>query len=177
MSYRDTRKSLALLVAVAVLLGTAIGGGASSDQTRQTKPATTTQAEPLDDDAFAAQVEPVVERVCVMCHTVENFTKRRRTAKEWNDVVVAMTGRGAVATPDEFLLIKRYMTRFYGVVRINTATAEEIAAVLGVSPKVADAVVEYRKTHGRFTDLESLLKVEGLDRTKLEDDPEAILYN
>jgi len=177
MSYRHTRRSLVILVAIAVLFGTAIGGGASGSQTQQTKPAAPTQAEPLDDDAFAAQVEPIVERVCVMCHTVENFTKRRRTAKEWNDVVVAMAGRGAVATPDEFLLIKRYMTRFYGVVRINTAPAEEIAAVLGVSSKVADAIVEYRKAHGKFTDLESLLKVEGLDRTKLEDDPAAILFN
>jgi len=177
MSYRDARRSLALLVAVAVLVGTAIGGGASSGQAQQTKPSATAQAETQDDDAFAAEVEPVVERVCVMCHTVENFTKRRRTAKEWNDVVIAMAGRGATATPDEFLQIKRYLTRFYGVVRINTAPAEEIAAVLGVSPKVADAIVEYRKAHGKFTDVESLLKVEGVDRTKLEDDPDAILFN
>jgi competence ComEA-like helix-hairpin-helix protein len=165
------------VAAAAVLLTITIAVPSAGRQTPQSKPPAAAAADVEDEDAFAAATEPVIERVCVQCHTVENFTKRRRTAKEWNDVVNAMAGRGAVATDEDFKHIKRYMTRYYGLVRINTAPAEEISAVLGLSPKAAAAVVEYRKAHGKFTDLAGVEQVEGIDKAKIEDQPDAISFN
>jgi competence ComEA-like helix-hairpin-helix protein len=49
--------------------------------------------------------------------------------------------------------------------------------VLGLSAKDANAIVEYRKAHGNFTDLASLEKVEGVDKAKLEEQPEALRFN
>ena len=69
------------------------------------------------------------------------------------------------------------MTRSFGLVRINVASAEEISAVLGLSPKTASAVVEYRSAHGKFTDLESLERVDGINKDKIEEQPEAISFN
>ena len=164
--------------AAVVLLVSTFATNLPGQQPAQNKPQlATAAAQTEDDDAFAEATEPVVERVCVQCHTVENFTKKRRTAKEWNDVVNAMQGRGAVATDAEFKNIKRYMTRYFGLVQINVAPAEEIAAVLGLSPKAAAAVVDYRNAHGKFTDLASLEQVEGIDKDKIEEQPQAIAFN
>ena len=44
----------------------------------------------------------------------------------------------------------------------------DFMAVLGLSSDVADAVVAYRLAQGRFADRDALLKVPGLDRSRLE---------
>jgi len=46
-------------------------------------------------------------------------------------------------------------------VSINTATAEELAGVRGISPQQAAAIVAYRSMHGPFDSLEDLLKIQG----------------
>ena len=69
------------------------------------------------------------------------------------------------------------LTRYYGIVRVNAASAEELSAVLGLPPKVAAAVVEYRTAHGKFADIAALLKVEGVDKAKLEEQPEALRFD
>ncbi len=60
--------------------------------------------------------------------------------------------------------------------RVNAAAAEELAAVLGLTAKDAQAIVEYRKAHGNFADLAALMKIEGIDKTKLEEQPEALRF-
>jgi competence ComEA-like helix-hairpin-helix protein len=49
-------------------------------------------------------------------------------------------------------------------VRVNSAPAEELAAVLGIELRVAQAIVTYRGSNGRFKDGEDLAKVPGLTR-------------
>jgi competence ComEA-like helix-hairpin-helix protein len=88
-----------------------------------------------------------------------------------------MAARGAPGTEPELTLVKKYLTRYYGIVRVNSAPAEELSAVLGLPPKVAAAVVEYRTAHGRFVDIASLEKVEGVAKAKLEEQPEALRFN
>ena len=88
-----------------------------------------------------------------------------------------MAGRGAPGTAADFALVKKYLIRYYGLVRVNTATPEELSAVLGLPANVAHAVVEYRKAHGNFTDLASLEKVDGIDKAKLEEQPEALKFS
>ena len=88
-----------------------------------------------------------------------------------------MSQRGAPGTDPDFALIKKYLTRYYGIVRVNTASAEELSAVLGLPPKVAAAVVAYRTANGKFADLAALEKVEGVDKAKLEEQPEALKFD
>jgi competence protein ComEA len=48
-------------------------------------------------------------------------------------------------------------------VNINTATAEEISeALTGVGPSKAEAIVEYRRTHGDFKHADELVNVKGI---------------
>jgi len=172
-----------LLASAALVFGTSIGTSAfvAQDPAGQTpKPAAqqpSPNAQGQADDAWADEAEALATKVCVQCHPIENITKQRRTQREWSDMVTTMATLGAQATEDQLALIKRYLVRYYGVVHINTATAAEISGVLGFSTKDADAIVEYRKAHGNFADAAALAKVDGIDKSKLEEQPDAIRYD
>ena len=168
-----------ILGGAAVMLATTIAAGASGRQAAA-KPALTKNVGELtaaEEEEFSTAAEATLERVCVLCHPFENIIKTRRNVREWNEQVTTMSQRGAPGSESDFALIKKYLTRYYGVVRINTATAEELSSVLGLPPKVAAAVVEYRTANGRFTDIAGLAKVEGVDKAKLEEQPEAIRFD
>ncbi len=52
---------------------------------------------------------------------------------------------------------------FAGLTNINTADAKSIAATMnGVGMAKAEAIVEYRNQHGKFSSLEDLLQVKGI---------------
>ena len=116
-------------------------------------------------------------KFCATCHPMENITRMRRTPREWSDVITTMTTLGASATREQLTTIKQYLVRHHGAVNVNTATATDLSAVLGLSSKDAAAIVEYRKTHGRFTDAAALAKVEGIDTSKIEEQPEALRFD
>jgi len=160
------------------MLAMTIAASASSPQAPAAKPALTKNVGELtaaEEEEFSTAAEATIERVCILCHPFENIIKTRRNVRDWSDQVVAMSQRGATET--DFKLVTKYLTRYYGIIRINTASAEELSAVLGLAPKVATAVVEYRTANGRFTDLASLEKVAGIDKAKLEEQPEAIRFD
>ena len=55
-------------------------------------------------------------------------------------------------------------------VNINTADAATLdRALKGVGPARAEAIVEYRKTHGPFKSIEELALVEGIGRKVIDD--------
>jgi competence ComEA-like helix-hairpin-helix protein len=130
-----------------------------------------------EEQEFAAQAEATLERVCIQCHPMENITKTRRSMRDWSDQVTQMGQRGAPGTEADLALVRKYMTRYYGLVRVNSATAEELSAVLGLPAKAATAIVEYRKANGRITDRATLAKVAGIDKTKLDEQPEALVFD
>jgi competence ComEA-like helix-hairpin-helix protein len=130
-----------------------------------------------EEEEFSAAAEATLERVCILCHPFENIIKTRRTVREWSDQVTTMAQRGAPGTEPDFTLVKKYLTRYYGIVRVNSASAEELSAVLGLPPKVAAAVVEYRTANGKFADIAALEKVAGVDKAKLEEQPEALRFD
>jgi len=129
-----------------------------------------------DEDAFTDAAEATMERVCIACHPFEKIVKTRHTVREWQEQVTLMKGRGAPGTDADFDLVKKYLPRYYGAVAVNTAAADELTSVLGLSARDAAAVVAYRMAHGSFTDLASLEKVEGIDKAKLEAQPEALRF-
>jgi competence ComEA-like helix-hairpin-helix protein len=61
-------------------------------------------------------------------------------------------------------------------VNVNRAVAQDIAVVLGLSEKDADAVVAYRKANGDFADFDALCKVPGIDSEKLKQAREAASF-
>jgi competence protein ComEA len=48
------------------------------------------------------------------------------------------------------------------IVNINTATIEELDSLDGVGTKKAEAIIEYRKTHGKFSTIDDIKNVSGI---------------
>jgi competence ComEA-like helix-hairpin-helix protein len=175
-----------ILAGAATMLAASIATSASTAQVPAAKPANGApqwlaknvgDLTAAEETEFATAAEGTLERVCVLCHPFENITKTRRTSREWLEQVTTMAQRGAPGSDPDFALVTKYLTRYYGIVRVNTASAEELSAVLGLPPKVAAAVVEYRTANGKFTDIASLTKVAGVDKAKLEEQPEALRFD
>ena len=53
-------------------------------------------------------------------------------------------------------------------VNINTATKEELDALPGIGPVKAQAILDYRKTHGSFKSVEELKDVKGIGAKRYE---------
>ena len=130
-----------------------------------------------EEEAWATAAEATTEQLCSPCHPIPEFTRTRHTWPEWHDAVLRMAALGLSATDEQLTTVKLYLTRYYGVVKVNTATAAELSAVLGLSTKDAAAIVEYRKANGNFADAAALLKVDGIDKVKITDQPEALRFN
>jgi competence protein ComEA len=54
-----------------------------------------------------------------------------------------------------------------GKVAINRASAQELDALPGVGPVLAERIVSYREEHGPFSTVEDLLQVPGIGESKL----------
>ena len=50
---------------------------------------------------------------------------------------------------------------------LNTATAQELEALPGVGPELAQRILDYRTQHGPFKNVEGLTKVKGIAEGKL----------
>jgi competence protein ComEA len=53
-------------------------------------------------------------------------------------------------------------------INLNTATAEQLEAIPGIGPVLAQRIIEYRQTHGRFQSVDELLEVRGIGSKRLE---------
>ena len=73
-----------------------------------------------------------------------------------------MVARGALVNDEDFEVIIGYLVSEFGRVRVNTATAPELAAVLHLEAAEADAIVAARRAAGRFADFDALVAVPGV---------------
>jgi competence protein ComEA len=115
-------------------------------------------------------------RLCSDCHESTRVTSLRRTRPDWEDVINKMIEKGATGSEKEFETIFDYLVRSYGKVFINTAKADEIAAVLSLSPKDAEAIVAFRTANGKFADFDAVRKVPNIDAKKLDEHKDAVAF-
>jgi competence ComEA-like helix-hairpin-helix protein len=134
--------------------------------------------------AHGAQAQPqegavamdTLKKVCGACHALERVTSSRRSRAQWEETTDKMITLGAKGTEEEFTTILSYLLRHYGRVNVNTATADEIAEVVGLSAKEAEVIVKYRQEKGKFDGFESLSKTPGVDVEMLEKSRDAISF-
>ena len=58
---------------------------------------------------------------------------------------------------------------FGGLININVATVEELQALPGIGPSIAQRIVDYRLANGLFSTLEDLIGVNGIGETTFEE--------
>jgi len=116
-----------------------------------------------------------VMRVCTACHDIEAVPRLHYSREGWANLVSSMKDMGADATDAELAQIVNYLAKNFGKVQeaakktnVNNATAKEIEAALGFTTKESELIVAYRTKNGNFKDVDSLLKVEGVDAAKIQ---------
>lgn len=62
-------------------------------------------------------------------------------------------------------------------ININTATAEELAALNGIGKAKAEAIVQHREQIGGFKSLEELTLVKGIGQATLEKNKAQLILN
>jgi competence ComEA-like helix-hairpin-helix protein len=112
-----------------------------------------------------------VVKFCLECHPPGNFRKTRHDKDEWSDSVADMVERGAKGTPAELAAVVNYLALNFGPdskVNMNTAPLEELKVQLGFTVPECEAVMAYRKQNGAFKEWRDVLKVPGVDGSKVE---------
>lgn len=59
-------------------------------------------------------------------------------------------------------------------VNINTANKEALMEINGIGEKRAEAIIEYREKHGRFSSLDDLTKVRGIGQSVVDKNRERL---
>ena len=158
--------SLAIgIAACALVLSTMVAATPRQGATQQVP------AKPADDSSH-----PVFVRLCTDCHDEAQAIASRRTSADWEDTIKKMIEKGATGSDKDFETVFDYLLRWYGKVYINTAKADELTKILGLSAKDANAIVAYRKDHGPFADFDAVKKVPDIDVKKLEEHKDAVAF-
>jgi competence protein ComEA len=114
-----------------------------------------------------------VVKVCNACHGAEVVLGHPHSEEGWSAIVTDMVQRGAEGTDDEFDEVVKYLTRnikagqAQAKININKAAPKAIEAVLGLTSKEAQAIVEAREK-APFKSVEDVKKVPGVDASKIE---------
>jgi competence protein ComEA len=54
-------------------------------------------------------------------------------------------------------------------INLNTATSKQLQTVPGIGPVTAQRIIDYRRTHGRFSTVDDLIAVKGIGQKTLEE--------
>jgi competence protein ComEA len=115
-------------------------------------------------------------RVCSTCHDAQRILSNRRSKDQWSEVIDKMIERGAQGTDDDFTEVMDYLVGHYGRINVNRGTAKDLATVLKVSDKDAEAIVAFRTANGPLADFDALAKVPGIDLDTLSKNRDAISF-
>lgn len=140
----------------------------ASAPAQQPESAATAQADERNAATFT--------RVCSTCHDAGRILSSRRTKDQWSEVIDKMVERGAQGSDDDYAEIMDYLVGHYGRININRGTAKDLATVLKVSDKDAEAIVAFRTANGPFVDFDGLAKVPDIDMDTLKQNRDAIAF-
>lgn len=141
----------------------------------------TAEQKPVHPEFPAGDGRDTTLRLCTKCHSATVILATGRDRDGWEAIISKMVTFGAVGTDEDFTQIADYLTASFppvavAKVNINKATAAEIAAVLGITPDDAKAIVTYRDKAGSFKALDDVKKVPGVDLKNLDARKDRLTY-
>jgi DNA uptake protein ComE-like DNA-binding protein len=119
--------------------------------------------------------EEAVKAVCGRCHDTQLVMERVRPKTEWIDIFNRMVELGATGTDEQFDAVGRYILTRLTQVRVNEASAKELALVLDIPGTVAAAIVA-RRERQKFRDMTDLAAVPGLDPASIFKEQARIVF-
>jgi len=120
----------------------------------------------LSQDLPDGPGKDVVLKLCQDCHDTSVVTMDNHTRDGWQKTIDKMIERGADGTDAQFETVVTYLTKNFGRINVNKATAAEIAASVGFTDAEAADIVKYREKNGDFKDWRELGKA--IDPAKVE---------
>ena len=122
-------------------------------------------------DGPRQEIEAEVEFGSEQAEEFEAETGREAEGTGISAVVIVLIALGAAALAALVLLVReRGLARpaLGGrAVNLNTAGAEELAALPGIGPRAAARIVDHREEYGRFSSVDELERVEGFDADRI----------
>ncbi len=121
-----------------------------------------------------APAKEYVTRICLQCHEASQLLNQKKSESDWKRTVARMAQKGVTAPTEQFDAVAAYMAKYFAKpedttkLNMNKAKADEIVAVIGLTPEEANALVAYREKHGDYREWGEMLVVYGVDGRKLE---------
>jgi len=138
--------------------------------------ATTTHGTVYQQELPEGDGKEVFVNKCRQCHGLDVATADRRTRGGWDAIIREMIDMGAMFTDEEKTSIVGYLSKNFGKINVNTASADQIESFLGISSSDAKAIVAYRMERGDFTKFDDLKQVPGIDMKMLDEKRGWIAY-
>jgi len=161
------------IVVGALLLSNAIAAHTISPS----QPPSTTQEKATTASRFPpGPGRDALFKVCKECHGPESVLGQLKTRDEWSKTLDEMAANGATGTDEEWTSILEYLDAHYSLILVNTAPAKDLAVKLGVPAEVADAIVRTRTDKGKFTSIDDLKRVPGVDSMKLDAQKDRLIF-
>lgn len=117
-------------------------------------------------DDLLQQEEKSFKEVCAKCHNLAVVTGSSLSYDGWLDVVKRMLERGAKATDEQLSDVIDYLHRTQTSIDVNSAGPDELALILNSNAAAAEVVA--RRSIKRFSDLDDLKTVPGIDSNLIE---------
>jgi hypothetical protein len=112
--------------------------------------------------------------VCGKCHNLQVVMDTPRSLDEWRDTMQQMVDRGANGTDDQYDDILDYLHRTMTTIDVNSAGADDLAAVLNVSDETVKLIIE-RRSVKKFANRADLKSIPGVDAATV-DSKSKLLY-
>ena len=109
--------------------------------------------------------------VCSLCHSPAAPAGKQWTRTQWESKVTEMLQEEPEVTAEERAAIVDYLSANFkpgGRIYVNLAAAKDLAVLLDLPTKDADAIARYRDENGAFKTLDDLKKVPGVDGARLD---------
>jgi competence protein ComEA len=129
-------------------------------------------AAPPPDLAREAQS---LQAVCGKCHNLQIVANTPRSLDDWRDTMPKMVDRGASGTDDQYDDILDYLHRTMTTINVNSADADELAAVLNASDSTVKLIIA-RRARKKFADLADLKTVPGVDASTVDSKSRMIYF-
>ena len=118
----------------------------------------------------------ILVRACVGCHEIDTVMGSRYTESGWRRTVDDMVSRGAEGSEQEIADVVAYLTKYFGKVNVNKATAAQLRESLGLTDKEAQVIVAYREQNGEFKSLDQLKAVPGINAEQIQAKAAAVAF-
>jgi mono/diheme cytochrome c family protein len=66
----------------------------------------------------------LIQRSCISCHDIYMITTKRKTPRQWAEVMDLMAARGAEVTPEEMQIIEEYLSQNFSAANQQDSVAK-----------------------------------------------------